>query len=181
MRRLFILALPVALLFSCAPNSTKLNTPDYFRFIKAVDDNKLDYVKANIDKFDVNSSWLGLMPIHWVKSTEMLDLLLRHNADVNPDKTYADVVYGPLYAASGKDLVDVDRDLLDHGADINAVNKFTGETALHNAVRLSCSEAVEFLLKNHINRNIRDKDGKTALDYAKELNKPDIVKMFPAN
>jgi ankyrin repeat protein len=60
------------------------------------------------------------------------------------------------------------RVLLDHGADVNAVCDF-GRTALHAAFEKELSpdvEVIQLLLSHGVDVNKRDKNKKTALDYA---------------
>jgi ankyrin repeat protein len=60
------------------------------------------------------------------------------------------------------------RELLDRGADINAVDDF-GKTVLHEAFEERQSpdnEVIKLLLSRGVDANKRDNNQKTALDYA---------------
>ena len=54
-----------------------------------------------------------------------------------------------------------------------------GQTALHLATQLGFSKAARILaLKAGVNKNLRDKAGKTALDYARDNNLKEIVELL---
>jgi ankyrin repeat protein len=177
-RMLFILFL-MLIISACGNNhSIVLNTPDYHNFIIAIDDNDIDYIKTQVKKYNINYSLLGLMPIHWVNSREAFQILIDNNAEVNPDKKYSDIDCGPLYSAAGNDRFEIVQLLLKCGANINAINKENGETALHNAVKQGREKTVKLLVMNGIDVNILDKNGKTALDYAVMSDRSDIIRIL---
>jgi ankyrin repeat protein len=64
--------------------------------------------------------------------------------------------------------------LLDHGADINEKN--IDGTALHAVMQKFDFDAVDFLIKNNINKAIVDQCNNTALDKVKNLYKNDVSK-----
>ena len=122
------------------------------------------------------------MPLHFAVSSgsiEVVGLLLKHGANVNPQGK-------PLLASGGR--VEIMRYLLEQGADINAVD-FFGSTALISTIRFgSQADPVKLLLDHHISVNARDRQGKTALFYAQhpapyrpaEQNKhlPEIIELL---
>ena len=59
------------------------------------------------------------------------------------------------------------RKAIDFIGDINQTDK-GGNTALHSAVMAFCPEGCEYLIEKGIDRDIRNREGKTALDIAKE-------------
>lgn len=65
--------------------------------------------------------------------------------------------------------------LVDKGAFVNRVNN-DGVTTLMFAVMDKSLENVEFFVKNGVDMKLRDKQGKTALDYAKECECNDIAR-----
>ncbi|KAK6542530.1 hypothetical protein TWF694_006480 [Orbilia ellipsospora] len=61
------------------------------------------------------------------------------------------------------------QELINHGAEINATSKATGQTALHLAViNGHPDDYIQILLRNGANVLARDKDNKTPGDYAKK-------------
>jgi ankyrin repeat protein len=65
--------------------------------------------------------------------------------------------------------------LLDHGANVNAVT-VNGETALMLAASNAKSDVVIYLLSKGADPKLRDKSGKTALDYAKSAQIDETLK-----
>lgn len=65
--------------------------------------------------------------------------------------------------------------LLDKGADVNAVAN-DGTTALMLAAQNAKIDVVELLLKRGAKPGMKDKSGKTALDYAKVADDSDYIK-----
>ena len=63
------------------------------------------------------------------------------------------------------------------GADINAKEN-GGATSLMMATVLNNFKIVKILLEKRADKNIKDYDNKTALDYAKENNRQLIIKLL---
>jgi ankyrin repeat protein len=64
------------------------------------------------------------------------------------------------------DPVDVMRLLVDRGADVNAANEL-GMTALHYAVQRGSDRVIEFLASKGARFDIKNKQGRTAVELAK--------------
>lgn len=114
---------------------------------------------------DVNSEDKGLLltPLHHCSTPEVAAVLLRHGADVNHKNKDGET---PLISALKKNLFDVAEFLVDHGADINVIEKKTGKTPLCFFVSVEFNEK---LLKMGANPNVvvEEKHGKyTPLHYA---------------
>ncbi|HYL98284.1 MAG TPA: ankyrin repeat domain-containing protein [Blastocatellia bacterium] len=95
-------------------------------------------------------------------------------------------LYGPyylgvsplMYAVRGdhKEVVQV---LLDAGDDPNNPENLTADGGpIVAAVKTGDSELVGILLKADATKARRDLDGKTAIDYAKEMHRPDIESLL---
>ena len=118
-------------------------------------------------------------PLHWIAARLSLSdkvniakLLIEHGADVNS------VHHGltPLHLAAMSGNVDIAKVLLENGADANV--NVQGLTPLHLAASSGYADIVELLLKHGADPSIRDSDGKTALDFARESNRKDVVKII---
>ncbi|CAH1381372.1 unnamed protein product, partial [Tenebrio molitor] len=97
---------------------------------------------------------------------KIISLLLENGANVNAKDS---VNRSVLHYTAIKRNYDCIKVLLDHGADINAVCDF-GKTVLHEAFEetyyLPDVEVIQLLLSRGVDANKRDKEQKTALDYA---------------
>jgi ankyrin repeat protein len=60
--------------------------------------------------------------------------------------------------------------LHEKGADLNAIGQ-NGNTALHNAVRFGHYDLVTFLLNNDVRLDIRNSEGKLAIELADDKSK----------
>ncbi|KAL8740123.1 MAG: hypothetical protein Q9190_007141 [Brigantiaea leucoxantha] len=107
--------------------------------------------------------------VEYGASLDIVDMLLRAGAIVQKSDA--------LHVAAGKGRVDVLHRLLDSGADINeigfeyaAVERFAdmAGSALHFAVDGGRKEVVRLLLESGVDRQLRDAQGMTALERAKE-------------
>lgn len=67
--------------------------------------------------------------------------------------------------------------LLAMGININKQNR-SGSTALHRAALFNDNEMVSFLLKTGANKNIKDNEGLTPLDYAVKNKNDEIIKLM---
>jgi ankyrin repeat protein len=102
-------------------------------------------------------------------SYDCIKMLLDHGADINAaDNSGKTVLHAALELFDGKDYFYI-KMLLDHGADINAVDN-SGKTALHAAFKdpnyLPEVKVILLFLSRGVDANKRDKEQKTALDYA---------------
>jgi ankyrin repeat protein len=97
---------------------------------------------------------------------KIISLLLENGANVNAKDS---VNRSVLHYTAIKRNYDCIKVLLDHGADINAVCD-SGKTVLHEAFEetyyLPDVEVIQLLLSRGVDANKRDKEQKTALDYA---------------
>ncbi|MBX7223392.1 MAG: ankyrin repeat domain-containing protein [Blastocatellia bacterium] len=132
---------------------------------------RLELVKLLLDKgADANaktkSGWTVLLGIAEMgPSPELVQLLLDRGANVNE--------VGPQGCTallqnlrSGRQTIPVLKLLLDKGANINAAD-IGGTTALHRAAFHQGAEAVvQFLLDRNADPNLKNNDGKTALQIA---------------
>ena len=143
-------------------------------------------------------------PLYWAVVTgqrAMVALLIEAGADVN-SRVMGET---PLHGAAGMHLelargpvawgaralggVQGDRrgrsvdpagtldELLARGANVNALTD-NGMTPLMVAVRSFNTPAIELLLRRGADRTIKDKSGKTALEYAKETHFGEMVRML---
>jgi ankyrin repeat protein len=86
--------------------------------------------------------------------------------------------YGtPLHAALAKGYVDIALLLLQHSANVNALNE-EGITPLHKACKRGLSDIVVWLLKHHANVDARDKNGDTPLLMASDAGERGIVEVL---
>jgi len=86
--------------------------------------------------------------------------------------------YGtPLHAALAKGNVDIALLLLQHDADVNALNE-EGITPLHKACKKGLPDIVGWLVKYHANVDARDKNGNTPLLMASDAGERRIVEVL---
>ncbi len=107
---------------------------------------------------------------------DIVKVLADHGADVRRlDKQNG---LHALFYAAARGHLDIARILMEKGADIRVRAK-NGATVLTDAVQnyheglwntdVELAEAVQFFLENNVDPTLKDSDGKSALDYAKEF------------
>jgi ankyrin repeat protein len=139
----------------------------------------LSKVKAEVNSgTNVNSTDIAgqtaLMYASEQGRVEVVKYLVENGADVNMKSTaYGCRGTALIYAASANRIT-VMSYLLKHGADINATT-YNKETALFWATAKGYIKAVNLLLNNNADTKLKNKDGKTALDLAGDLNQKEIV------
>ena len=121
---------------------------------------------------------IGNSPIHFAVQKEHIEIvkqLLKYGAEVD-GKSLLDST--PLEYAWLLEQMDIAKILLDHGADVDFCWGGDRSTALHGAATYGNLENVEFLLEHNANINIRDEEGKTALEIAMEMNNVKVTKII---
>ncbi|KAL7286517.1 hypothetical protein TKK_0019253 [Trichogramma kaykai] len=74
--------------------------------------------------------------------------------------------YTALHYAARNRHVNICRELLDRGANVNATTRSGKATALQRAATQGCNNVIELLLKRNANPDMQDSDGFTALHRA---------------
>ncbi|AAR83361.1 CNPV015 ankyrin repeat protein [Canarypox virus] len=115
---------------------------------------------ADINKGDINN----MTPLHHIvrfaKSTELIEILLDHGANINAVNNFGET---PLHVLNGaRDHIATT--LITRGANVYAVD-YNGNTLLHKAVINSNAMLVN-LIKLGVDVNHRNNSGKTPLHYA---------------
>ena len=117
-------------------------------------------------------------------NTDVLDALLYHKIDFDcvgridmGDKNFEN--HTPLSLAASKNMIHSFKILLDKGANPNFKIAQTGDSILHIAVKKGNLEMVKLLLDtNKIKLEEKNKENKTALDLALELNYDNIYNLI---
>ncbi len=104
-----------------------------------------------------------------------VDRLLTAGASVS----VRDAVYHatPLHWASHGGHREVAAILIEHGADVNSLNK-DGRTALMLAAGMGHTAVVRLLLSKGADTRLRDRDQKTAFDLAKDKRRNEVVRLL---
>ena len=109
----------------------------------------------------------------WFGQYDTAKMLIQRGANVNDHVTNLDL-RTPLHSAAYQGNVKLVELLLDHGADINALED-DNETALHWAAVKGQLNVAKLLVKRGINVNLKNRSGKTAKDIATLNNFPDVA------
>lgn len=147
----------------------------------AIVNNHLPVIKVLVEecKADINKTNLdGASPLyyslgywHQAYKLAITKFLLEHNANIHAKTIFGDQ---PIHRASNLADVKAIKLLLDHGASINEVNN-DGNTPLHFLVNAENTieadkrlTAVKYLLERSASATIKNKEGKSAIDLAKD-------------
>lgn len=107
----------------------------------------------------------------------MIEMLVRHGADVDAQEAMELGSSGPLhYAVRGGD-VDVVEALLNAGANPSMPEGLHGFTPLHVAARMSLNDIAKLLVSKGADVNRRDLEGFNASYWAKESDNADFLKI----
>jgi len=93
------------------------------------------------------------------------------NADVTGEKLY--------YAVFQNNIAEAKK-LIGQGANVNWKNNKIGSTALIRAATEGKVEMVKLLLKAGADRTLKNNRGETALSWAQEMDRPDIIQLLNA-
>ncbi|WP_341748488.1 ankyrin repeat domain-containing protein [Candidatus Tisiphia endosymbiont of Dascillus cervinus] len=147
----------------------------------AIVNNHLPVIKVLVEecKADINKTNLdGASPLyyslgywHQAYKLAITKFLLEHNANIHAKTIFGDQ---PIHRASNLADVKAIKLLLDHGVSINEVNN-DGNTPLHFLVNAENTAevdkrltAVKYLLERSASATIKNKEGKSAIDLAKD-------------
>jgi len=106
--------------------------------------------------------------------------LVEGGAKVNAVDDIADHNNTPLGWAVYLGQVEATRELIALGGDINYIPSGQGDTPVISGVRANRYECVKLVIEAKADLTIRNRMGKTALDYAKELGYQDLVDLLVA-
>lgn len=102
-----------------------------------------------------------------------------------PDKCAIINKYGPdglaaIHWAADRGYANILEILLSNGANVNLIDKDSGQTALHYAISCGHVECVKILLKYGANRNIADSDDVTCMHLANDCEDYNIIQLLEA-
>lgn len=129
---------------------------------------------------NLKDSSLGLSALYWASDrgyVESIKLLISHGADVNIiDDSYNNT---PLHLTSLYGHTEATKLLIDNDAYVDAKDD-KGNTPLHNVAlgNRSNVETAIYLIEHGANKNIKNNEGKTAYEIAKEKNRFDLVRVL---
>ena len=112
-------------------------------------------------------------PLFYARTPEMVKLLVQHGADVNATAQYHETALN--LSMFGSLSADVTEALLEAGAELNPENAMP---PLHAACIYGNLPMVEKLLRMGANPHLKSHAGKTAPDYARQFERPEIVRLL---
>ncbi|MCC6003743.1 MAG: ankyrin repeat domain-containing protein [Thermofilum sp.] len=104
-----------------------------------------------------------------------IEELLRKGVSVNARNALGQT---PLHRAASSGRADIAEMLIKRGADVNAREGWLAQTPLHWAAINGHADVVKLLLENGADPSIKDKNGKTALDVAREGGHADVAEII---
>ena len=134
-------------------------------------------IKINIDEPNNQSNQTPLMSASGEGFPDIVNFLIKNNANVNAVRTRGDT---PLILVSENSIMDKDvqltivESLISAGANINHIGNY-GKTPLMMAIDSNSPKIVSKLLECGADITIKDKNEYTALDLAREFECEDIV------
>ena len=128
---------------------------------------------------DINAkNYEGNTPLFfaaWEGRLDMIKYLISKGADINAKN---ELDWNALMQACVQGHFKVAKFLVDQGLSINQIGKEKGATPLILAAWNGSYEVVKLLLYAGADKSIKDKDGKTAKDHAKEQYHDKIVELL---
>ena len=80
-----------------------------------------------------------------------------------------------LQCAAMLNQTDVIHKLLQRGADVNKRDRYHGQTALHCSALNNITDTIRLLLENGASTTIKDNEGRTPIDLAREWKSQEVV------
>ena len=121
---------------------------------------------------------------------DIMDLLIKNNVDLSYELTHREVIISIAAIYDRVDIInyllinknsnfDINKKIELYENDLSTSKLYNDTTALIIAVRKNASiDTIKFLLSNGADKNIKDGDGYSALDYAISNNNYDVVKLL---
>ena len=149
-------------------------------FFNAVQQGQLETVEAQLktnpelaNVKDVRG-FTPLIFASYFDKKDIVETLLKHNASVDDCDGSGNTA---LIGVAFKGNTELTNILIKAGANINAINNL-GYTPLIFATMYNQEKVVKLLLKHNADKFIKDKEGKLAIDYAKEKSYSVIVNLL---
>jgi ankyrin repeat protein len=155
----------------CNTNATGLNAK-LFLASNTAEMQSLLNAGADINFCDFERGTL-LEEYSYFRNVPVVEFLLDKGASVNDD----DHGSTPLMAAGDAATAQA---LLAGGAHVNAKVRYTGMTPLMSQAKDGHTDVVKLLLEKGADPRIKDSEGRTALDYARRANHPDVAELLTA-
>ncbi|MCI2227620.1 ankyrin repeat domain-containing protein [Polaribacter sp. MSW13] len=152
-----------------------LNT--FFEAIQSVNINVIETLLKRFPKLANAQDKRGFTPLvfaTYFDKIEIAETLINHNANVNHRDAKGNTA---LLGVAFKDNVDIAKLLLKNNANINAQNNL-GYTPLIFATIYNQPKMVGFLLNQNADVSLKDRENKSALDYAKEKSLKEIINLL---
>jgi ankyrin repeat protein len=97
----------------------------------------------------------------------MVQYLINSNPEIM--LPYIQTSADPLIYAAQHGYMDILKELIELGAHVNAQTEVEGRTALMFSLDYSNRDTLEFLIRQGASLDLQDWEGRTAIDYAREL------------
>lgn len=136
------------------------------------------FLAANEDLLNAHSrdGFTSLGFAAFFSRTDIAKFLLDHGADPNIPSSN-DFKVAPIHSSVAAKSLEITQLLLDRGANPNVFQQ-NDVTPLHEAAHNNSPAIAAALLKAGANKDLKTKDGKTAMDFAKEIDAKEILAML---
>lgn len=152
---------------------TSLSAQNVFEAARSGDVARIEFLMTlnpdTISTYNENG-FSPLIIASYRNQVKVVEFLLSKGVDVNADSPEGTALIGSCY----KGNIEIAKLLLEHKATINAQNE-QGTTPLIFAVQGNNVSLVSLLVTSGANKEMKEKSGRTAMDYAKEKQNQEIL------
>lgn len=120
----------------------------------------------------------GCTTLHTAAAKGNIDAIHRLSGEGNDMNAVNEEGVTPLIRAVNLNQKQSVIALLDDGADINAADTTAGNTPLHHAILQGSTQLIRILLERNAQQSIPNKEGKTALDLARNAANKEILRLM---
>lgn len=177
---LLTILLPLSLASCGGASDTGMDSASLIEVAERGDLGALESLLKRHDEPDVRDScdWTPLMKAAHNGHREVVARLLAAGAEVDAQDKGG---YTAMMLAASNDHADIVELLLQHGAMIDHQEHTHRWTALIWATNQGHKASVETLLRHGADRTLKDDQGRTAADWARELNRPDLLGLLQSS